>query len=47
MFFPWLVLILEVIVDYGSAFVTNGSENESQGIQFLGRDAPDKISGGH
>ena len=46
MFFPWLVIILEVIIDYGSAFVTYGRANESKWIQFSGRDAPDKISGG-
>ena len=46
MFFPWLVIILEVIIDYGSTFVTYGRANESKGVQFPGRDAPDKISGG-
>ena len=40
------MLILEVIIDYGSAFVTYGNEIESKGVQFPGRDAPDKISGG-
>ena len=38
--------ILEVIVDYGSAFVTYGNEMESKGVQFPGRDAPDKINRG-
>ena len=39
---------LEVIIDYGSAFVISGDEMESKGVQFPGRDAPDKISrGGH
>ena len=41
-----LCLILEVIIDYGSAFVTYGNEIESKGVQFPGRDAPDKIGGG-
>ena len=40
------IIKLEVIIDYGSAFVTNGNEIESKGVQFPGRDAPDKISGG-
>ena len=44
--FLWLVLKLEVIIDYGSAFVTCGNEIESKGVQFPGRDAPDKISWG-
>ena len=39
-------LILEVIIDYGSAFVTYGNEIESKGVQFPGRSGPDKISGG-
>ena len=39
------MLILEVIIDYGSAFVTYGNEIESKGVQFPGRDAPAKISG--
>ena len=38
--------VLEVIVDYGSAFVTYGNEIESNGVQFPGRDAPDKINRG-
>ena len=38
--------LLEVIIDYGSAFVTYENEIESKGVQFPGRDAPDKISGG-
>ena len=37
--------LLEVIIDYGSAFVTYENEIESKGVQFPGRDAPDKISG--
>ena len=37
---------LEVIIDYGSAFVTYGNEIESKGVQFPGRDAPDKINRG-
>ena len=41
-----IVIILEVIIDYGSTFVTYGRANESKGVQFPGRDAPDKISGG-
>ena len=36
---------LEIIIDYGSAFVTNRKEIESKGVQFPGQDAPDKISG--
>ena len=32
----------EVIIDYGSTFVTYGNEIESKGVQFPGRDAPDK-----
>ena len=38
--------LLEVIIDYGSVFVTYGNEIESKGVQFPGGDAPDKISGG-
>ena len=38
-------LILEVIIDYGSAFVTFGNEIESKGVQFPGQDGADKISG--
>ena len=38
--------ILEVIIDYGSAFVTYENEIESRGVQFPGRDAPDKINRG-
>ena len=45
--FPYtLPTELEVIIDYGSAFVTYGNEIESKGVQFPGRDAPDKISRG-
>ena len=40
------LLILEVIIDCGSAFVTNGNEIEWKGVQFPGRDASDKISRG-
>ena len=39
-----LPLELEVIVDYGFAFVTYGNEIESKGVQFHGRDAPDIIN---
>ena len=38
------ILILEVIIDYVSAFVTYGNKIESKGVQFPGRDALDKIS---
>ena len=38
--------ILEVIIDYGSAFVTYVDEIKSKGAQFPGRDAPDKIKRG-
>ena len=38
--------ILEVIIDYGSAFVTPGDEIELKGVQFPGRGAPDKINRG-
>ena len=38
--------ILEVIIDYESAFVTYGNEIESKGVQFPSRDAPDKINRG-
>ena len=37
---------LEVIIAYGSAFVIYGNEIESKGVQFPGRDAPDKINTG-
>ena len=37
---------LEVITDYGFAFVTYGNEMESKGVQFPGRDALDKINRG-
>ena len=40
------VRLLEVIIDYGSAFVTYGKEIESKGVQFPSRDAPDKINRG-
>ena len=43
---PCIILILEVIIDYVSAFVTYGNEIESKGVQFPGGDAPDKISRG-
>ena len=36
--------MLEVIIDYGSALVTYGNEIESKGVQFPGRDEPDKIN---
>ena len=38
--------LLEVIIDYGSAFVIYGNKIESKGVHFPGRDAPDKISRG-
>ena len=42
--------ILEVIIDYGSPFVTYGkiteTKIESKGVQFPGWDAPDKINRG-
>ena len=38
--------ILEVITDYGSAFLTYRNEIESKGVQFPGRDVPDKINRG-
>ena len=40
------VYMLEVIIDYRSAFVTYRNEIESKGVQFPGRDASDKISRG-
>ena len=36
------ILILEVIIDYVSAFFTYGNEIESKGVQFPGPDAPEK-----
>ena len=39
--------LLEVIIDYGSAFVTYRNKIESKGVHFPGRDAPDKISRGN
>ena len=36
----------EVIIDYGSAFVTYGNEIESKEVQFPDRGGPDKICGG-
>ena len=49
----WLFLVgtfnnyqLEVIIYYGSAFVTYGNDIESEGVQFPGRDAPDRVNGG-
>ena len=41
-----LPIELEVIIDYGFAFVTYGNEIEWKGVQFPGRDAPDKINRG-
>ena len=38
--------MLEVIIDYGSAFVTYGNEMESKRVQFPGRDTPDKMNRG-
>ena len=38
--------LLEVIIDYGSAFVTYRNKIELKGVHFPGRDAPDKISRG-
>ena len=40
------VYILEVFIDYRSAFVTYRNEVVSKGVQFPGRDASDKISRG-
>ena len=37
---------LEVIIDYGSAFVTYRNEIESKGVQFSGQDAPNNINRG-
>ena len=37
---------LEVIIDYGSSFVTYRNEIESKEVQFPGRDAPDNINRG-
>ena len=37
--------MLEVIIDHGSAFITYGNYIESKGVQFPGRDGPDKIRG--
>ena len=36
---------LEIIINYRSTFVTCGNEIELEGVQFPGRDDPDKISG--
>ena len=41
-----LPIELEVIIDYGFAFVTYGNEIESKGVQFPRRDAPDIINRG-
>ena len=38
--------IAALCLDLGSVFVAYGNEIESKGVQFPGRDAPDKISGG-
>ena len=38
--------LLEVIIDYGYAFVTYRNKIEWKGVHFPGRDAPDKISRG-
>ena len=43
---PLVSSVLEVIIDYGSAFITNGNEIESNEVQFPDRSGPDKISGG-
>ena len=43
---PMVSSVLELIIDYGSAFVTYGNETESKEVQFPGRGGPDKISGG-
>ena len=37
---------LEVIIDYGSAFVTYRNEIESKGVQFSGQDAPNNTNRG-
>ena len=43
---PWGTLIVEVIIDHGSPFVTYGTEMESKRVQLPWRDAPDKINRG-
>ena len=37
---------LEVIINYGSAFVIYGNEIESKEVQFPGRGVPDRINRG-
>ena len=41
-----LSFMVEVIIDYGSKFVTYGNKIDSKGVQFPGREAPDKINRG-
>ena len=41
-----LPFMVEVIIDYGSKFVTYGNKIDSKGVQFPGREAPDKINRG-
>ena len=43
---PLVSSVLDVIIDYGSAFVAYGNEIESKEVQFPGRGGPDKISRG-
>ena len=38
--------LLEVIIDYNSAYVTYKNEIDSKIVHFPGRDAPDKINRG-
>ena len=40
-----LPVMVEVIIDYGSKFVTYRNKIESKGVQFPGRKAPDKKIG--
>ena len=41
-----LPFMVEVIIDYGSKFVTYGNKIDSKGVEFPGREAPDKINRG-
>ena len=41
-----LPFMVEVIIDYGSKFVTYGNKIDSKGVQFPSREAPDKINRG-
>ena len=40
------LIVESLYIDYGSALVTYRNEIESKGVQFPGRDAPEKVSGG-